>query len=285
MRELYCETSEQPKRISNFFSDTSLEHLMAISDEIQTELTNIKTCSAPCKDGTILVSPSSGASRRYRCPILSHYCAYGSGLEAKLEARLRRLMFEQGVPCRHIDNFDAYFESLPFIWANKWNFHGFLVLSGGSGVGKSFAAAWAVKEYLRSKILDPLNVDAWNRATVTAGNMMWRSANRIIHDRNIISAALVKPFLVIDDFGKEGDSPTRQADVSDIISARYDAKLPTIVTTELAFTDIISAYGKHTAYKLSEDENSDSGGMIINCGNISVRFEDDWETGNDEDVL
>jgi hypothetical protein len=71
--------------------------------------------------------------------------------------------------------------------------------------------------------------------------------------------------------------------VGDIISARYDAKLPTIVTTELAFTDIINVYGKHAAYKLSEDENSDGGGMIINCGNASVRS-DDWETGEDEEL-
>ncbi|GHS84961.1 hypothetical protein AGMMS49957_00040 [Synergistales bacterium] len=285
MREPYCKTDEQPRHISSIFSEESVERLMAISDEIQTELTNIKICPAPCKDGTIRVSPSSGTSRRCRCPILSHYCVYGSGLEEKLEARLRKLMLETGVPCRHIDNFDAYFESLPFIWANKWNFQGFLVLSGGSGVGKSFAAAWAVKEYLRSKIPDLLDVVTWSKATTAGDSMMWRSANRMIHDRNTISAAWSKPFLVIDDLGKEGDSPTRQADVSNIISARYDAKLPTIVTTELAFTDIISAYGKHTAYKLSEDENSDSGGMIINCGNISVRYEDDWETGNGEDVL
>jgi DNA replication protein DnaC len=113
--------------------------------------------------------------------------------------------------------------------------------------------------------------------------MMWRSANRILHDRNEIASAWSKPFLVIDDLGKEGDSTTRRADISNVISARYDVKLPTIVTTELAFTDIISTYGKHTAYKLSEDENSDLGGMIINCGNISVRYEDDLETGEDEE--
>jgi hypothetical protein len=39
--------------------------------------------------------------------------------------------------------------------------------------------------------------------------------------------------------------------LSENLSARYDAKLPTIVTTELAFNDIIDVYGQNTAFKLT----------------------------------
>jgi hypothetical protein len=83
--------------------------------------------------------------------------------------------------------------------------------------------------------------------------------------------------------GREGDLPTRQADVSDIVSARYDAKLPTIVTTELTFNEIITVYGENTAFKLTEDvQGEGTGGMIIDCGDVSLRqdIEGDFDFGD-----
>ena len=72
-----------------------------------------------------------------------------------------------------------------------------------------------------------------------------------------------------------------QADVSDVISARYDMKLPTVITTEMTFRDVMKAYGKNTAYKLVED-NGGSGGMFAECGDSSLRQEDMLEL-EDED--
>jgi hypothetical protein len=63
---------------------------------------------------------------------------------------------------------------------------------------------------------------------------MWSTANRIIHDKNRLDEARSKLFMVLDDLGREGDLPTRQADVSDIVSARYDAKLPTVIMNTAA---------------------------------------------------
>jgi DNA replication protein DnaC len=81
--------------------------------------------------------------------------------------------------------------------------------------------------------------------------------------------------LVIDDLGREGDFPTRRADVSDIVSSRYDAKLPTIVTTELTFGGIIAAYGENTAFKLVEDIQGETAGMLVDCGDVSLRPDND----------
>jgi hypothetical protein len=245
---------------------------MAVSEEIETELANVKSCPAPCDDGSVLVSPPSGEPRRVRCPVASHYCGYGIALGNKLDAWLNKTMLGAGVPRRHIGNFDGHFETEALTWARKWSFHGFLVLIGASGIGKSFGAAWAVKEYLRSRIPDPLDARTWNRSDTGGENVMWRSANKIIHDRKMASSACDRALLVLDDLGREGDAQIRRADIGDVISARYDARLPTVITTELPFSDIIKTYGLYAAHKLAEDSEG-NGGMIADCGGEPVRPE------------
>jgi hypothetical protein len=203
---------------------------------------------------------------------LSEFCTYGSALGEKLETFLRKLALDAGVPERHVGNFGVYIETPAFTWAKQWRFGGFLVLSGGSGVGKSFGAAWAFTEFLRGRIPDPLDTETWNRAAYAGERAMWGTANGIVRDRSKLDEARNKLFLVIDDLGREGNLSARQADVSDIISARYDKKLPTVVTTELSFNDILKAYGRNTAFKLVEDNGGD-GGMFAVCGDFSLRHE------------
>jgi hypothetical protein len=255
-----------------------MERVLAIAGEIQAELDGLQTCPAPCEDGTVQVTPKSGKPQCVRCPILSEFCPYGSTLREMLETFLRKLALDAGIPERHAENFGAYIETLTFTRTRQWRFVGFLVLSGGSGVGKSFGAAWALKEFLRSRIPDPLDTETWNRAAYAAERAMWATANEIIRDKNKLEEARNKLFLVIDDLGREGNLSTRQADVSDIVSARYDEKLPTVVTTEMSFNDILKAYGRNTAFKLVED-NGENGGIFALCGDFSLRHEtgEVWE--------
>jgi hypothetical protein len=253
-----------------------MRRILAVGNEIQTELENIQTCPAPCEDGTVLVSPLSGTARRRRCPLLSFGCPYGSGIEEKLDNRLNTLLLNAAVPRRHIENFAAYIKTPAVLWANMWTFGGFLIFAGKSGVGKSFGAAWAVKRYLRSVIPDPLDTKTWNNAVNAAENTVWTTACKVIRDKTAISSSCAARLLVIDDMGMEGDLPTRRADISGIVSSRYDAKLPTIVTTDLSFGGITAAYGENTAFKLIEDIQSETaGGMFVDCGGVSLRPEND----------
>jgi DNA replication protein DnaC len=248
-----------------------MDRLISVSEEIETQLANITICPEPCEDGMVLVSPPSGSARRLKCPIVTPYCSYGLRLEGKMDGRLNRIMLNAGLPQRHIGNFHGHFSTEALMWVRKWNFQGFLVLTGPCGVGKSFGAAWAVREYLMDRIPDPLDTQTWNCADIAGRSVMWSSANRMIHDRKLASRACDKALLVLDDLGKEGDAQTRRADVGDIISARYDAKLPTVITTELAFSNIIGAYGLSAVHKLTEDRDSAGcGGMIAACGGKSV---------------
>jgi hypothetical protein len=236
----------------------------------------MQSCPEPCEDGMVQVSPPSGYSQRVRCPLVNEICPYGNALGGSLEAFLDKLALGAGVPARHIERFSSRIDTPALAWADQWRFGGFLVLSGGSGVGKSFGAAWAFKGFLRSRISDPLNTETWNRAAYTGEHSMWGTANRLVHDKNRLDEARSKLFLVLDDLGREGSLPTRLADVSDIVSARYDAKLPTVITTELTFRDALKTYGKNTAYKFVED-NGGNGGMFVDCGDVSLRDEDIWE--------
>jgi DNA replication protein DnaC len=272
--------SETPALEASETSGIPAKQVLAVAGEIQSELAGMRICPAPCKDGMIQVSPPSGSPRRVRCPLLNEFCSYGTTLGRDLEMYLNKLALNAGVPARHIECFNACIETPALTWANQWSFNGFLVLSGKSGVGKSFGAAWAFKEFLRSKIPEPLNTKTWSRAAYAGEHAMWSTANRIIHDRDRIEGARKKLFLVLDDLGREGTLPTRQADVSDIVSARYGAKLPTVITTELTFRDVLKTYGRNTAYKFVED-NDVSGGMFAGCGDVSLRGEDIWESENE----
>jgi hypothetical protein len=146
MEKQYCEKYRHRKPVSDNLSNQSMERLILVSEEIAMELANVKTCPEPCEDGMVLVSPSSGSPRRLRCPIVTPYCAYGIGLEGKMDNYLHKIMLNAGLPRRHIENLDVYFSTEALTWACKWNFQGFLVLVGPSGAGKSFGATWAVKE-------------------------------------------------------------------------------------------------------------------------------------------
>jgi len=281
MRRQCSEISKEPRHIGGFFPESSMKWILRVEREIQTELGNIQTCPAPCEDGTVRVSPPSGTSQKRRCPLLSFVCPYGSGLEERLDGCLNRLLFDAGVPRRHIDHFDVSIETPALLCANKWVFGGFLVFFGRSGAGKSFGAAWAAKRYLRSMIPDLLDTKAWDRAVNAGENTVWATANRAIRDKTAILSSYTARLLVLDDLGREGNFPTRRADVSDIVSSRYDAKLPTIVTTELTLGGIIEAYGENTAFKLVEDIQGETAeGMLVDCGDVSLRPDsDDFDCG------
>jgi hypothetical protein len=260
----------------------------AIAQEIQAELESLTACPAICEDGKVCVSPPSGTPRKARCPLLSETCPYGSALRGKLDLFLGRLAFEAGVPKRYIEDFNACIETPAFVWANRWSFSSFLVLSGGSGVGKSFSAAWVCREFLRRQISEPLDSNTWIRAAYAREHAMWTTVGRIVNDKDRLDEARSKWFLVLDDLGREGSLSTRQADVSDIVSVRYGAKLPTVITTELDFEGILKTYGKNTACKLLEgsernENNQKNGGMFVWCGNVSLRRETVDICGLDDD--
>jgi hypothetical protein len=249
-----------------------MARIVAMSEEIWEALRKIQTCPAPCKDGMVSVALSSGCSRKAACPVLNRKCAYGVRLEDEFNRYLAKMMFEAGVPLRHIDKLGAPRRTTAVQIAREWGMRGFLVLTGGSGVGKSFGAACAVKRFLESKIPNRLDRGAW-RSVERSGagrSVMWCDADDIAGDGMIALRARGSSLLVVDDLGGERGASVGQCAIRGVISKRYDSKLPTVVTTGLTMLDIRNKYGRYIAERLIEDVRH--GGKIVECGDVSIRL-------------
>jgi DNA replication protein DnaC len=246
-------------------------------DEIGSALVKIKTCPEPCDDGKVPIGTLSGASGkicRAACPIISPGCAYGIKLLYERNMRLTRAMTQIGVPRRHIENFSKSRKSLAVLGAMNWTGRGFLILYGGPGTGKSFGAAWAVREYIKNRISNPMDKKTWDEIDRAKDNVTWlnaqdTAADRI--DRNLPQRACAASLLVMDDLGREEDTKSGNAAVSAVISKRYDAKQATVVTTELSLADIEKRYGRYLSDRLTEDV--EDGGGVVDCGDDSMRLD------------
>jgi hypothetical protein len=180
------------------------------------------------------------------------------------------VMARIGVPRRHIVNFGERRESYAVSEALKWPLQGFLVLCGRTGSGKSFAAARVIYGYLESRISGPLNRGTWGEAERAGDSVMWRSAYDIAGGRDIAARAGTVSLLVMDGLGREEETKTAGLALCSVISKRYDAKLATVITTELPVGGIRKRYGRFVTDRLAEDTGD--GGSVIDCGDVSMRL-------------
>lgn len=106
-----------------------------------------------------------------------------------------------------------------------------LILSGGTGVGKTVAAAHAMARAVRSQFVRAVQVGAhWER---------WSSDR----ESNIAPLDLAVPLLVIDDLGQESLEDRRTiCALEEIFDARKTPRTRTIVTTNLDKKGIESRY-------------------------------------------
>jgi hypothetical protein len=196
-------------------------------------------------------------------------CAYGTIAIQYLERYISGIMTSAGVPPRHTGNFTAFRSTEAIKEALRWPVRGFLILTGANGSGKSFAAAYVLREYLRGRIADPFDRGTWESAERAGGNISWSDAAGIAGDRTTAERAKRGYPAVIDDFGGGNDFHAEQTGVTGVLSSRYDSKLPTVITTTLSMLDIAARYGSRVFDTLTEDIGS--GGMIVDCGGASMR--------------
>jgi DNA replication protein DnaC len=147
-----------------------------------------------------------------------------------------------------------------------------LIFCGKPGTGKSFGAAVAVREYLKSRVPNVLDRKTWANAKKAATAVVWCGAMELTDGTNTALRAKKEFLAVIDDLGREDSSGNTLAAIRGVISKRYDSKLPTVITTELTMTDISARYGRYILEKIIED--IEHGGKIIDCGDVSTRMMD-----------
>lgn len=109
-----------------------------------------------------------------------------------------------------------------------------LVLSGGPGVGKTCAAAWAL----------------WKKPGifVKAPRLVDRSAER----DSLVAQARAVPLLVVDDLGTEYLDPKGWAagELEGVLVDRFDQKRRTLITCNLSPEDMATRYGARVADRI-----------------------------------
>ena len=240
-----------------------------MSGEIEKQLAQIKNCPEPCNDGMVEVTIPSGQTRKMTCPLIVSTCPYGERLEQELDRYVTRVMLAIGVPRRHVENFTEALQTKAFAGIDNWEVRGFLIFTGNTGSGKSFGAALAVSKYLKSLVSNHFDRKAWQTAERGGNSVVWCAATDISDDRETAARAKREHLVVIDDLGGETDTHIGQAILRGVILKRHDMKLPTVITTTLTMLDIDIRYGERVADRLIED--LEKGGMIVECGDVSIR--------------
>lgn len=273
MQKHYFGTGEQERRESAEHVGAPIARLfgklLATSEEVQEKLSQIESCPKACNDGMIEIGVSSGQIRKRACPVMTSKCQYGQRMERTLDRYVMGIMSKIGVPRRHLENLMEARLTEVLLAMNKWPAQGFLIFTGGTGSGKSFGAAYAARKYLKSLVTNRFDQQTWKKADLGADEVIWCSATDMIYNRETAAQTQSKRFVVIDDLGGEMDSSLAQAVLSGVILKRHDMKLPTVITTALTMIDLDMRYGSRVADRLTEDLGS--GGMIIECGDISMR--------------
>jgi DNA replication protein DnaC len=176
-----------------------------------------------------------------------------------------------GVPARHVDNFSRVAETPALADGREWPARGFLVLPGSPGSGKSFAAACAVRAYIERKVSNILDMGSWNEADRAAAGVSWQSVFELTAVPELLADAKRARLLVMDNFGEESDTRYAVTALRGVISARYDARLASVITTSLELRGIYERYGRFVSERLLED--SANGGRVIDFGDSRIRSE------------
>ena len=264
-RAYYANSGSTEKFENSNHISLIVRQIMEMHREAEDELGSIRECPDPCSDRTVEVVTKTGNYTRRPCPIANLECAYGRLALIRLEEYLRNVMHGIGVPQRHLNNFVNVRDTVAVIKASEWNTAGFLLLCGSSESGKSFGAAWAVREYLRRKIPDVLDWVTWNQIESVSSFITWRRAMEISLDKEILSGAVNSSLSIIDDLGSEDGARNGISAVRHLISMRFESEKPTVITTKLTIKEISNRYGKAIAVMITKDARR--GGKVIYCGN------------------
>lgn len=134
----------------------------------------------------------------------------------------------------------------------------FLVILGGKGIGKSFAASFAYYRWCAREFFDGdswLMPDRWSQKLFSAERSLeWKHALEVANGSymNGVPEWVYADFLVIDDLASEDATQTAKTRVNFVISKRYELQRPTIITGNMDRTALWNLYGSRVGERLAE---------------------------------
>lgn len=120
-----------------------------------------------------------------------------------------------------------------------------VLLMGASGRGKSHLCAATVKAWISRTLR--------GATYTTAADIESAAARRFQGGQETIDTLCRLPLLALDELGGEQAGELSRSAVARVINARYDARLPTILGTNLDSESVLRRYGQGVADRLLVD--------------------------------
>jgi hypothetical protein len=220
-----------------------------------------------CEEGKISVR-LGGGEYFIACPLLESKCWHGQALLARLNRYAFNGVFGVflilGVPALFRDGLANPKPTTAIKGVNRWTYDlkTFLILHDEHGTGKSFAATFALYQLSRKSMLKN-----WKTPLSWTGlKGMWLSAYRATSRDEFYEAARTASFLILDDLGSEETTQRAKKRIADIVSERYNQKLPTVVTMNEDALRLANMYDDRTADRMI------GAGQAVYCGGESMRL-------------
>lgn len=222
----------------------------------------VPDCGLNCDDeGQITVEPFGDGERHLvPCPRLTQSCACGQRFISAIEQRALKAL-PADFPTTFRRNLIEPRGTRARLGAQRWDGKGFLYIYGGTGSGKSFAAAWRIYDDLRCRFMqDWDNPGLWYRHSTCRAR--WFSAFSVCIDRANLYEAEQAPMLVLDDLGCETEgSKANSAILNELIGVRYNFERPTIITSNIAPEELSRRYQPRMYERLMQSNHFVDAGM------------------------
>ncbi len=176
---------------------------------------------------------------------------YGWGPEFKLQQGMTFVNFKRrnNLSIEQQDNMDEAYR-IAFDFAK--NPDGWLVFMGQTGCGKTHLAAAIVNyRYEAGKpalfVVVPEFLDHLRSA--------FSPDSKVSYD-HFFESVKTTPLLVLDDFGEHSSTPWVKEKLYQLINYRHNSRLPTVVTTQYSFDELLGEVDSATSSRLVDKENS-----------------------------
>lgn len=134
-------------------------------------------------------------------------------------------------------------------WPERLNTGTGLVMTGNCGTGKNHLAVAMAKSIIRDHLA---NVEITDVMRLTrAVKSTWRH-NAEMTEEDVIERFASLDLLIIDEVGVQFGSPTEMTILQEIINARYESILPTILISNLTFDQLKETIGERIVDRVTD---------------------------------
>lgn len=128
--------------------------------------------------------------------------------------------------------------------------NGVLIIIGDNGTGKTRLVSACINERIARELCGGRYISCSYEVCPLIRSSRSFSANK--SEMETLREFYTTPFLVLDEVGKGDDIQTSKAFVQNVLAARYDNNLPTVIATNLDKDGIVDFVGKEISSRLKE---------------------------------